>query len=128
MSATMGSSSSSAQKEMVCHCQLPVRICTSKTKEHPGKKFRVPKFVGNFLVFVQLRLFQLDILIHLTLLIMKKSGKKCKYWEWDEEPVQQSLDAEIAAIKEDVSDLKKEVLELKKKKRGHRVHIICNLL
>ena len=59
---------------------------------------------------------------------MKKPGKKCKYWEWDEEPVQQSLDAEIAAIKEDVSDLKIEVLELKKKKRGHRVHISCNLL
>ncbi|KAL4566704.1 hypothetical protein LXL04_030826 [Taraxacum kok-saghyz] len=103
MSATMGSSSSSAQKEMVCHCQLPVRICTSKTKEHPGKKYRV---CPNSL----------------------KPGKKCKYWERDEEPVQQSLDAEIAAIKEDVSDLKKEVLELKKKKRGHRVHISCNQL
>ncbi|KAL4557013.1 hypothetical protein LXL04_035183 [Taraxacum kok-saghyz] len=96
MSATIQSSSSSAQKEMVCHCQLPVRICTSKTKEHHGKKFRV---CPNSL-----------------------------YWEWDEEPVQQSLDAEIAAIKEDVSDLKKEVLELKKKKRGHRVHISYNLL
>ncbi|KAL4582362.1 hypothetical protein LXL04_006909 [Taraxacum kok-saghyz] len=86
MSATIGSSSSSAQKEMVCHCQLPVRICTSKTKEHPGKKFRV---CPNSL---------------------------------------QSLDAEIVAIKEDVSNLKKEGLELKKKKRGHRVHISCNLL
>ncbi|KAL4589944.1 hypothetical protein LXL04_002856 [Taraxacum kok-saghyz] len=94
MSATIGSSSSSAQKEIGCHCQLPVRICTSKTKEHPGKKFRV---CPNSL-------------------------------EWDEEPVEQSLDVEIAAIKEYVSDLKKKVLELKKKKRGHRVHISCNLL
>ena len=59
---------------------------------------------------------------------MNKPGKKCKYWEWDKKPVQQTLDAEIVAIKEDVSDLKKEVLELKKKKRGHRVHISCNLL
>ncbi|KAL4559538.1 hypothetical protein LXL04_031679 [Taraxacum kok-saghyz] len=82
MSATIGSSSSSAQKEMVCHCQLPVRICTPKTKEHPGKKFRV---CPNSL----------------------KPGKKWKYSECDEEPVQQSLDAEIVAIKEDVSDLKK---------------------
>nr|KAJ0206596.1 hypothetical protein LSAT_V11C500292940 [Lactuca sativa] len=50
-------------------------------------------------------------------LISKKSGKKCKYWEWIDEPVTRNpdLEQELEAIKDDVACLKKEVQELKNK-------------
>nr|KAJ0214121.1 hypothetical protein LSAT_V11C400220020 [Lactuca sativa] len=36
-----GSSNQRVYKEVLCDCELPSRIRTSKTKDNPGKKFRV---------------------------------------------------------------------------------------
>ncbi|KAL4583957.1 hypothetical protein LXL04_008545 [Taraxacum kok-saghyz] len=99
------STASSSVADDLCHCKLPPRICTSKTKDNPGKKFRV---CPNSL----------------------KPGKKCDYWEWVEEgsAVKTHLEDEIATIKEEVLALKKEVAELRKTARSKRVKISCNLL
>ena len=63
-------------------------------------------------------------------LISKKLGKKCKYWEWIDEPVigNPDLEQELEAIKEDVTCLKKEVQELKNKTHSYRVEINCNII
>nr|KAJ0190332.1 hypothetical protein LSAT_V11C800442920 [Lactuca sativa] len=93
------SSGSIAKKEELRDCQLPVRICTSNTKDSPNKKF-------------------------------KKPSKKCKYWEWIDEPVTGNpyLKQELEAVKEDVACLKKEVQELKNKAHSYRVEISCNII
>ncbi|CAH1444144.1 unnamed protein product [Lactuca virosa] len=103
--STPSSSGSIAKKEELCDCQLPVRICTSKTKDNPNKKFKV---CPNSL----------------------KPGKKCKYWEWIDEPVtgNPDLKQELEAVKEDVACLKKEVQELKNKAHSYRVEISCNII
>ncbi|KAL4554601.1 hypothetical protein LXL04_037197 [Taraxacum kok-saghyz] len=98
-------SSSVAEMERLCHCKLPARTCTSKTKDNPGKKFRVCQNSS-------------------------KPVNKCHYWEWVEEGyvVKTPLEDEIATIKEEVLALKKEVAELRKTARSKRVKISCNLL
>ncbi|KAL7612860.1 hypothetical protein Lser_V15G09419 [Lactuca serriola] len=103
--STPSSSGSIAKKEELCDCQLPVRICTSKTKDSPNKKLKV---CPNSL----------------------KPGKKCKYWEWIDEPVtgNPNLKQELEAVKEDVACLKKEVQDLKNKAHSYRVEISCNII
>ncbi|KAL4587362.1 hypothetical protein LXL04_000231 [Taraxacum kok-saghyz] len=93
-------SSSVAEMERLCHCNLPPRTCTSKTKDNPRKKFRV---CPNSL----------------------KPGKKCHYWEWVEEgsDVKTPLEDEIATIKEELLALKKEMAELRKTARSKMVKI-----
>ncbi|CAH1430082.1 unnamed protein product [Lactuca virosa] len=63
-------------------------------------------------------------------LISKKPSKKCKYWEWIDEPVtgNPDLEQELEAVKEDVACLKKEVQELKNKAHSYRVAISCNII
>ncbi|KAL4554600.1 hypothetical protein LXL04_037196 [Taraxacum kok-saghyz] len=97
-------SSSVAEMERLCHCKLPPRTCTSKTKDNPGKKFRVCQNSS-------------------------KPGNKCHYWEWVEEGsvVKTPLEDEIATIKEEVFGFE-EVAELRKTARSKRVKISCNLL
>ncbi|KAL4570725.1 hypothetical protein LXL04_026386 [Taraxacum kok-saghyz] len=103
---SQASSSSIARNEYLCQCDLPSRVCTSRTKENPGKKFRVCR---NSL----------------------KSGEKCSYWEWvDEESadLKPNLEEQFAKLRDEVSVLKKEVGELKKNACSHRIKISCNLL
>ncbi|KAL4573353.1 hypothetical protein LXL04_020156 [Taraxacum kok-saghyz] len=103
---SQATSSSIAKNEYLCDCDLPSRVCTSRTKENPGKKFRVCR---NSL----------------------KSGKKCSYWEWvDEESadLKPNLEEQFAKLRDEVSVLKKEVGEPKKNACRHRVKISCNLL
>ncbi|KAL4572796.1 hypothetical protein LXL04_019581 [Taraxacum kok-saghyz] len=129
----MSTASSSAADDL-CHCKLPPRICTSKTKDNPGKKFRV---CPNSLVSMRLSVSPIcdklsNFLTSVSILvsILKKPGKKCDYWEWVEEgsAVKTHLEDEIATIKEEVLALKKEVAELRKTARSKRVKISCNLL
>ncbi|CAH1427611.1 unnamed protein product [Lactuca virosa] len=93
-----GSSNHRVDKEVLCDCKLPTRIRTSKTKDNPGKKFRV---CPNSL----------------------KPGKKCKVWEWiDEEPENMKPIAEdtlsdvadyLIQVLEDVASIREEVKQLK---------------
>ncbi|CAH1425522.1 unnamed protein product [Lactuca virosa] len=47
-----GSSNQRVDKEVLCDCELPSRIRTSKTKDNPGKKFRVcPNSLGKSVNF-----------------------------------------------------------------------------
>ncbi|KAL4589995.1 hypothetical protein LXL04_002911 [Taraxacum kok-saghyz] len=100
---SMTTSSSVEDMKRLCHCNLPPRTCTSKTKDNPGKKFRV---CPNSL----------------------KPGKKCHYWEWVEEgsAVKTPLEDEIATIKEEVLALKKEVAELRKTARTFNLMFVTN--
>ncbi|CAH1446099.1 unnamed protein product [Lactuca virosa] len=61
---------------------------------------------------------------------LPKACKKCKHWEWIDEPVtgNQDLEQELEAVKEDVACLKKEVQELKNKAHSYRVEISCNII
>nr|KAJ0226851.1 hypothetical protein LSAT_V11C100033880 [Lactuca sativa] len=45
------------QPENPCYCRLPSRVQTSRTKDNPGKKFRLYPNSMN-------------------------EGPKCKFWEW----------------------------------------------
>ncbi|KAL7606205.1 hypothetical protein Lser_V15G17054 [Lactuca serriola] len=103
--STPSSSGSNAKKEELCDCQLPIRICTSKTKDNPNKKFKV---CPNSL----------------------KLGKKCKYWEQIDEAVtgNPDLEQELEAVKEDVACLKKKFQELKNKAHSYKVEISCNII
>ncbi|CAI9302600.1 unnamed protein product [Lactuca saligna] len=93
-----GSSNQGVDKDVLCDCELPSRIRTSKTKDNPGKKFRV---CPNSL----------------------KPGKKCKFWEWiDEEPENMKAIAEdtlsdfadyLKQVLEDVASVREEVKQLK---------------
>ncbi|XP_023742110.1 uncharacterized protein LOC111890188 [Lactuca sativa] len=92
------SSNHRVDKEVLCDCELPTRIRTSKTKDNPGKKFRV---CPNPL----------------------KPGKKCKFWEWiDEElenmkPFAEDTLSDVAnyliQVLEDVESVREEVKQLK---------------
>nr|KAJ0208693.1 hypothetical protein LSAT_V11C400182740 [Lactuca sativa] len=91
-----GSSNQRVDKDVLCDCELPSRIRTSKTKDNSGKKFRV---CPNSL------------------------GKKCKFWEWiDEEPENMKAIAKDALsdfadylkqVLEDVASVREEVKQLK---------------
>ncbi|CAI9301644.1 unnamed protein product [Lactuca saligna] len=92
------SSTHRVDKEVLCDCELPTRICTSKTKDNTGKKFRV---CPNSL----------------------KPGKKYKFWEWiDEEPENMKPIAEdtlsyvadyLIQVLEDVTSVREEAKQLK---------------
>ncbi|CAI9278983.1 unnamed protein product [Lactuca saligna] len=103
--STPSSSGSITGKEELWDCRLPVRLCTSKTKDNPNKKFKV--FPNSL-----------------------KPGKKCKYWEWIDESVTRNpnLEQEVKVVKEDVACLKKEVQELKNKAYSYGVEISCNII
>ncbi|KAL7604722.1 hypothetical protein Lser_V15G19467 [Lactuca serriola] len=48
-----GSSNQRVDKEVLCDCEHPSRIRTSKTKDNPGKKFRVcPNSLGKSVNFL----------------------------------------------------------------------------
>ncbi|XP_023754489.1 uncharacterized protein LOC111902909 [Lactuca sativa] len=93
-----GSSNHRVAKEVLCDCKLPTRIRTSKTKDNPGKNFRM---CPNSL----------------------KLGEKCKVWEWiDEEPENMKPIAEdtlsdvadyLIQVLEDVTSVREEVKQLK---------------
>ncbi|XP_023740416.2 uncharacterized protein LOC111888476 [Lactuca sativa] len=93
-----GSSNQRVDKDVLCDCELPSRIRTSKTKDNPGKKFRV-------------------------CLNSLKPGKKCKFWEWiDEEPENMKAIEEdtlsdfadyLKQVLEDVASVREEVKQLK---------------
>nr|KAJ0185548.1 hypothetical protein LSAT_V11C900472600 [Lactuca sativa] len=88
-----GSSNQRVDKDVLCDCELPSRIRTSRTKDNPGKKFRV---CPNSL---------------------------CKFWEWiDEEPENMKAITEdtlsdfadyLKQVLEDVASVREEVKQLK---------------
>ncbi|KAL4558609.1 hypothetical protein LXL04_036810 [Taraxacum kok-saghyz] len=71
----------------MCNCGMPSRICTSKTKEHPNRKFRV---CPNSLY---------------------RNQKKCNFWEWveDGEKMKMNLEDDLVAMKEELEILKKDI-------------------
>ncbi|KAL4562491.1 hypothetical protein LXL04_034697 [Taraxacum kok-saghyz] len=104
---SQASSSSIAKNEYLCECDLPSRVCTSRTKENPGKKFRVCR---NSLVKIWEKMQLLGI------------GYE------ESADLKPNLEEQFAKLRDKVSVLKKEVGELKKNGCSHRVKISCNLL
>ncbi|CAI9287869.1 unnamed protein product [Lactuca saligna] len=107
------SSNQRLDKEVLCDYELPSRIRTSKTKDNPGKKFRVcPNSLVNtkidFICQIASSFFFLPSM--LLILLLHKPGKKFKFWEWiDEEPENMKPIAEDTLS--DFADYLKQVLE-----------------